>query len=52
MPDRPPPAEIEVTDAMIKAGMMAYSAWDRRFEEPEGLVDSVFRAMLAEKYQE
>jgi hypothetical protein len=37
--------EIEITDAMVGAGLAAYHAWDRRYEEPEGLVIAVFEAM-------
>jgi len=41
------PEEIEITDAMIAAGIQAYCRWDRRVEEIDGLVIAVFEAMLA-----
>ena len=40
-------AEIEVSPEMIAAGLRAYSEWDSRFEEPEGLVVSILEEALA-----
>lgn len=40
-----PEAEIEITPAMIMAGIAAYCEWDSRFEEADGLVVSIFQAM-------
>ncbi len=37
--------EIEITDAMMKAGILAYSNWDRRFEDSECLVYEIYEAM-------
>ena len=38
---------IEITDAMIEAGLRAYREHDSRVQEPEGLVIAIFEAMTA-----
>ncbi len=40
-------ADIEIIPEMLKAGPQACAEWDRRVEEPDGLVISVFQAMAA-----
>lgn len=47
MSDRAIDVEIEITPEMIKAGLAAYSRWDSRVEETEGLVIAIFAAMLS-----
>lgn len=37
----------EISDEMVEADVKAYRAWDRRFDEEEGLVIAVFEAMAA-----
>ena len=44
--DTQPKAEkAEITSRMIEAGSNAYSRWDSRVEEVEGLVAEIFVAM-------
>ena len=40
-----PEADIEITPAMIEAGLEARASWDSRFEEIEGLVIEIYEAM-------
>ena len=40
---------IDITDAMIAAGLSAYGLWDRGFEEPQGLVVAIMEAALASR---
>ena len=48
MADDRPALDIEVTDAMIEAGVRAFHSWDSRVQEPDGLVIAVFEAMMME----
>jgi len=38
-------AEIEITPAMLEAGILAYTKADRRFDLDEEIVASIYRAM-------
>jgi len=42
-----PEAEIEVTPAMIEAGVATRANFDRRFDSDESLVEGIYRAMRA-----
>lgn len=42
--------EIEITPAMIAAGVDAYLDCDREFDPPEQVVMEVFRAMLQARH--
>src|SRR5262245_49998147 len=44
-PEASGPEDIEVTEAMLKAGRLAIAEWDSRFEEWDGLAESVYVAM-------
>lgn len=41
------PAEVEMTPAMVAAGVDAYWACDREFDASEKIVSEVFQAMIA-----
>jgi hypothetical protein len=42
-----PVREVEITPAMMEAGILAYVSYDSRFEELEDVVTRVYRAMEA-----
>ena len=43
---RDKPDEIEVTEAMLKAGALAFSSYDNRYDSIEGAAKEIFVAML------
>lgn len=45
-PDRPANEEIEVSPAMIEAGVRAYADFDVEFDSVGELVSDVFKAMM------
>jgi len=42
-----PVREVEITSAMMEAGILAYVSYDSRFEELEDVVPRVYRSMEA-----
>jgi hypothetical protein len=42
--------DVEITPAMIDAGVDAYSAADHGFDQPDSIVMAVFRAMMEARH--
>lgn len=40
-------ANVEITPEMLEAGLIEWGKGDLRFDEPQEIVERIFRAMLA-----
>ena len=47
MDPRDRPAEVEITEEMIRAGVEKFASYDPRFESREEVVQEIFLAMCA-----